>query len=253
VIERKPPPAAKRSSASLQAGQGLYSTFRKFVPLEGPLKQSAVDAIAGETGLGERHIRELARRFRANPIAESLAPLPKGPKPGSRRASKAVQDAIDTLIERIMLKKPPPSVGEAASTIRSLLIADTGEFKFPSSEVPSDRTIERLIIQISAPHLARTTMGSKRRSAHEPHPGHYASAGLLDVVQMDHARANVMLVDSTNREPLDRPWVTLLIDVWSRCILGFYVVTAHGVGRKGLRRATGFDSPYRWHRPRFMS
>ena len=131
--------------------------------------------------------------------------------------------AIDLEIEEIFLHRPRPSVREAANQIRSLLIADNGDYRFESGDVPSVRTIERLIGNISSPQLARKTMGSKRRTAYEPHPGQYQSRGFLDLVQMDHSPANVMLVDSVRREALGRPWVTLLIEVWSRCILGFYV------------------------------
>ena len=42
-------------------------------------------------------------------------------------------------------------------------------------------------------------MGSKTRSAHEPHPGEYASEGFLDLVQMDHTKGDVILVDSLRR------------------------------------------------------
>ena len=40
---------------------------------------------------------------------------------------------------------------------------------------------------------------------------------------MDHTRADVILVDSVHREELARPWITLLVEVWTRTILGFYV------------------------------
>ena len=223
MLERKPPRIAKPSEAALKVGAELYSVFRRFVPLEGPLTAAAVAAISEKTGLGTRRIRELARRFRSKPIAESLASLPKGPKPGKKHASAAVIEVIDREIVEILLKRPPPAIREAANQIRGLLIADTGDHRFDMADVPSVRTIERMIGEISSPQLARSTMGSKRRTAHEPHPGEYLSEGLLDVVQMDHSPANVMLVDSLHRNALGRPWVTLLIDVWSRCILGFYV------------------------------
>lgn len=223
MFERKPSRIAKPSGAALKAGAELYSVFRRFVPLEGPLTTAAVTAIAQESGLGARRIRELARRFRAKPIAESLASLPKGPKPGKKHACAKILTIIDTQIEEVFLRKPPPRVREAANQIRSLLIADNGDYRFDATDVPSARTIERIIDEISSPQLARSTMGSKRRTAYEPHPGQYLSDGFLDVVQMDHSPANVILVDSVHRKALGRPWVTLLIDVWSRCILGFYV------------------------------
>lgn len=222
MIERKPPRKAGHSEASLKRGADLYQTFRRFVPLDEPLTAAAVSAIFSETGLGERRIRELARRYRSKPIAESLASRPRGPKPGSRHAPPEILAAIDGLIEEIVLTKVPPSVREAAQQVRYLLIADNGDYGFDPGIVPSFRTIERMIGEISEPQRARF-MGSKRRTAHEAHPGEYQSNGLLDVVQMDHTPADVMLVDSTHRVALGRPWVTLLIDVWSRCILGFYV------------------------------
>ncbi|WP_281241897.1 hypothetical protein [Celeribacter baekdonensis] len=35
----------------------------------------------------------------------------------------------------------------------------------------------------------------------------------LEVVQIDHTLADIILVDQVERKPLARPWVTLAIDV----------------------------------------
>jgi putative transposase len=40
---------------------------------------------------------------------------------------------------------------------------------------------------------------------------------------MDHTKGDVILVDSLRREHLGRPWITFLIDIWTRSILGYYV------------------------------
>lgn len=45
----------------------------------------------------------------------------------------------------------------------------------------------------------------------------------LDVVQIDHTPVDLILVDSIERRPIGRPWVTVAIDVFSRCIAGFLV------------------------------
>jgi putative transposase len=154
--------------------------------------------------------------FRSFP-SPSAAP---GPKPGKKHASAAVIEVIDREIVEIFLKRPPPAIREAANQIRGLLIADTGDHRFDMADVPSVRTIERMIGEISSPQLARSTMGSKRRTAHEPHPGEYLSEG-LDVVQMDHSPANVMLVDNAP-QCLGRPR-DFADRCLSRCIIGFYV------------------------------
>ena len=223
MFERKPHRSKVTSTEALAAGAELYAAFRQHIPLTGKLRASVIATVATATGLSVRQVRRLALRFRENPVAVSLAPTPRGPKIGSHRISPEIEQALEGLISEIYLTKAPPTVALAAREIRGLLIADNGDFRFPLEAVPSVRTIVRLIGEISEPQRARSSMGSKQRSAHEPHPGAYESNGLLDLVQMDHTRADVILVDSLHREELARPWLTLLIDIWTRTILGFYV------------------------------
>ena len=223
MIERKPSPAPRRSLKSLEAGLALYPHFRQHISLTGPVKAAQIAAIAEATGLKERQIRTLAARFRTHPVAESLAPKPRGPVVGSHRIDPAVRASIDVLIDEIALKMVSPSRAEVARQIWGLLHADNGNHRFPADMIPSEKTIERLLSEISSRKWAKATMGSKTRSAHEPHPGEYSSEGFLDLVQMDHTKADVILVDSLGREELGRPWITFLIEIWTRSILGYYV------------------------------
>jgi len=45
----------------------------------------------------------------------------------------------------------------------------------------------------------------------------------LSLVQIDHTPVDVIVVDSVSREPIQRPWLTLAIDVCTRCVVGFHV------------------------------
>lgn len=45
----------------------------------------------------------------------------------------------------------------------------------------------------------------------------------LSVVQIDHTKLDIILVDDIYRKPIGRPWITLAIDVFSRMVTGFYV------------------------------
>jgi len=45
----------------------------------------------------------------------------------------------------------------------------------------------------------------------------------LSLVQIDHTLVDVIVVDSVTRAPIQRPWLTLAIDVWSRCVVGFHL------------------------------
>jgi putative transposase len=223
MIERKPSRAKVKSTQALDTGRDRYAVFRQHMPLVGPVTASAVSAVMEACSLSERQVRRLADRFRENPVAASLAPAPRGPQTGSHRMLPEIRDAIERLLREISLTKTPSPDASTAQQIHGLLIADNGDYRFAIGDVPSRRVIVRLIGEISNPQRAKSSMGSKSRTAHEPHPGAYESGGLLDVVQMDHTRADVILVDSIDREELTRPWITLIIDIWTRVILGFYV------------------------------
>lgn len=63
---------------------------------------------------------------------------------------------------------------------------------FPRISPPSERTIYRVLGEVAGSEWAKVTMGSKSRSALEPHPGEYLSEGFLDLVQMDHTKGDVI-------------------------------------------------------------
>jgi len=65
-------------------------------------------------------------------------------------------------------------------------------------------------------------------------------------VQADHTRVDLMLVDTATRAPLGRPWLTLVLDVCTRCVLGLHVAfdapssagVAHDMAQAVLRTPT---------------
>ena len=40
-------------------------------------------------------------------------------------------------------------------------------------------------------------------------------------MQIDHTLVDLIIVDTYNRQSIGRPWVTIAIDIYSRCIVGF--------------------------------
>jgi len=86
------------------------------------------------------------------------------------------------------------------STLRSLLKT------LPSEEVYASR-----FGNDAARIKYRTSIGS----THADKP--------LSVVEVDHTRLDVIGVDERTGLPVDRPWLTVIIDVHTRCILGFHL------------------------------
>ena len=114
---------------------------------------------------------------------------------------------------------------------------------------------------LKPPHISTLRRRLKaRRLAQKRRPvfGNFPGAdGPLAVVQIDHTKLDVVVVDERERHALGRPWLTLAIDVYSRCIAGFYLsldppginsvglCLAHAVLPKELWLAK-LDSNYSW-------
>jgi putative transposase len=90
---------------------------------------------------------------------------------------------------------------------------------------PHPNTIRARIKKLDAFKKTKAREGGKAaRDAFAPLKGHFPGADFpLAVVQVDHTPVDIVLVDDIHRQPIGRPWLTLLIDVFSRMVLGFYI------------------------------
>jgi putative transposase len=110
--------------------------------------------------------------------------------------------------------------------------------------VPSRGTVLRRIAQLDPvkASLAREGRDAARtkRSAGGVPP---EITRLLQQVQMDHTPVDVIVVDERDRLPIGRPYVTVAIDVASRCVAGLVATleapSATSVGLCLARTATG--------------
>jgi putative transposase len=71
--------------------------------------------------------------------------------------------------------------------------------------------------------LARRHGSKAARDKYAPAIGALEATWPLALVQIDHTLVDVIVVDSITRAPIQRPWLTLAIDVWSRCVVGFHL------------------------------
>lgn len=92
-------------------------------------------------------------------------------------------------------------------------------------EPPHANTIRSRIKKLNAYEKKKAREGSKAaRDAYAQIKGRFPGADYpLAVVQVDHTLVDIILVDDRFRLPIGRPWLTLLVDVFSRMVLGFYI------------------------------
>jgi len=94
---------------------------------------------------------------------------------------------------------------------------------------PSLRTIQRRLVSLYAYELAVVRYGRKeaeRRFANNL--GTRPVWRILELVEIDHSPVDILVVDD-NRIVIGRPWITVVLDRHSRCVLGFHLSLAgHG-------------------------
>lgn len=92
-------------------------------------------------------------------------------------------------------------------------------------EAPHDNTIRNRVKALSPELVASKREGRKKADlSFKPHQGTFPGADWpLSVVQIDHTKLDIILVDDHYRQPIGRPWITLAFDVYSRMVTGFYV------------------------------
>jgi putative transposase len=92
------------------------------------------------------------------------------------------------------------------------------------AKAPSWHTLRARIEAKDPAELVRARDGAKAaRDRFRPVPGEYVAEHAYEIVQIDHTLVDVIVVDRAFRQPLQRPWLTLAIDVASRMVAGFYL------------------------------
>ena len=182
----------------------------------GPWGQRASD-IAKTIGITRRTLYRWLARYRDVAATSSLVPLTRGVQPGARRLDATRETLVNKIIEQEYLSRSRPSIEEIVRKVERRCV----ELKYKSV---SRNAIRARIRQLDPRTRTRRRYGAK--AAHGKHastPGSFLVEHVLQSVQIDHALADVIVVDERDRLAIGRPWLTLAIDVFCRGVLGFYV------------------------------
>ena len=174
-----------------------------------------VQAAASTLGLSERQTYALLRRCRE--ADGDLTALLPGQSSGGRnkpRVAPASEAALEQIIRELYLT---PQKLTASQVVREVI----GRCTAQDLRAPSPNTIRRRLKALS---LADRRRRGEEHPQTKPVHGHApAACHPLDLVQIDHTPVDLVLVDPVDREPIGRPWITVAIDAYSRCIAGFHI------------------------------
>jgi putative transposase len=138
---------------------------------------------------------------------------------GTGRLSSNVEKTIDTAIKSVYLTAEKPTMMAVTEEVYLQC------FKNKIKKKPAPNTIRARILALSD-HLRVEKREGKKRAAekYEPIKGHFPGADRpLAVAQIDHTPMDVIVVDEEHRQPIQRPLLTVVIDVYSRMVLGFAI------------------------------
>lgn len=147
----------------------------------------------------------------------AIVPRKRGRPAGTAMVPDEVEATIEDHLRRYYLRRERPSLTRVVVEIRSAC-AEQG------FQQPTRRTVQRRLDAMDAREVTKAREGAKAARQHfSPVTGQNAAERPLDVVQIDHTRADIILVDSFERKPIGRPWVTLVIDIATRMVTGYHV------------------------------
>ncbi len=176
-----------------------------------------IEAAAKTLGVSPRTVRRLIARYTASAQTTSLIAHLRGPNKSHRRLGPEIERIIDAAIQSHYLVRPRKPMESVYKEVKSRCHAE-------KRVSPSRNSVLKRIRALDARLVARKRLGAKSaESIALSTPGMLEAAEALELIQIDHTLADVMIVDSVHRRSIGRPWLSLAIDVATRSVLGFHL------------------------------
>ena len=177
----------------------------------------AVTAAARAFGLSTARLYRLIQAYKARPVTSSLVVDKPGPRRGARLLPDMVEQQIGQAIDAVYKTRERPTLSKLQRDIRT-------DCRIASLKPPSRKAIQCRILARSPRELATAREGIEAaRQQYTPVAPGLRPGAPLAIVQIDHTPVDIQLVDDRSRAVLGRPWLTLLLDVFSRSVLGFHL------------------------------
>jgi len=178
------------------------------------LSRAMVEAAARALALSPQRIYGLLRSFRANPVTASLLSRKPGQAKGAQRLGAALEVQIEAAIEAVYLRRERP-------TLKKVWRQLWANCRAAGLTPPSMKALRARVSARSLRERVRARDGAAAASDQfRQIKGGLRTERPLQVVQIDHTKVDLMLVDDVTRACIGRPWLTLVLDVHTRMVLG---------------------------------
>ena len=135
---------------------------------------------------------------------------------GKSRFPQKTEEIINTIINEVYLDEQQLPF----SNIYNVIV---NECKKSNVQIPKKGAIRNRLNTINPKLIAKHRKNINVRETRGM-TGQFPEVKLpLDIIQIDHTKVDVILVDEESREEIGRPFITVAIDIYSRMIYGFYI------------------------------
>lgn len=181
-------------------------------------RREDVERVAIEAGVHAATIYRWLNLYEAIGKLSALLPSkPSGGK-GKGRLSDVVELIIAQTIDDFYLQKQQRSIQATCDEVLT-------RCRKAKIRPPAANTVRNRIAAIADKvRLERRSNRKVARDLFAARPDNFVEAQWpLSIVQIDHTKLDIIVVDEVHRKPVGRPWITLAFDVYSRMVVGFYV------------------------------
>lgn len=204
-------------------GEDGWEEARRCLPvirqLAGKEDRTREDVLAAASviGCGPTRVYKLLRRFRADTRLTGLTSERRGFPAGQSRLDARVDALICEMIDDFFLTRQKPRITD-------LVVEVQRRCRDQGLAAPGRKAVASRVRMRPAARVTRKRNGAKAANDRfMPVTGSLESGWPLALIQIDHTLVDVIVVDSETRAPIQRPWLTVAIDVHSRCVAGFHL------------------------------
>ena len=179
--------------------------------------EAEVQSAIGELGISRATLFRWLKRFRQDDRTSTLLPRRRGPNSGMQPLNSAVLTLVEGHFEKLYATRRKPTLTRFQREVAA-------DCRAAGLQPPSIRRLGRWLEAKDQGDLMRRREGAgKSEPVFLAMPGGLDAPAPLDIVQIDHTKVDVTVVDPVTRLPIGRPTLTLAIDVNTRMAMGFYL------------------------------
>lgn len=191
-----------------------------------PVLQEVSDKVGDNAPPSLSTVARWYRRYlEADKDIRALVPRHKWRGRRGRRIDPVIASIIDAMIERYYLTRERKTVPEVYENLQEeVRRANKHRSPFEQLAIPSLRLLYAEIAKLDPYCVCEKRYGKAYADRKFAQTGRGIHATRpLERVEIDHTKADLMVVDDQTRLPIGRPWITVLVDKFSRMIFGIHI------------------------------